>query len=248
MEVFFLPKTTHFLHSHGFVVNQEPFMSRPQFKITTNLFLCGILLLAYPLARLLPPSCAWENGSLEWFQAIILASGFFIAFHYRRQAPSHRLAQYWYAQLPVWLTLFGRETSWGAAFLPFKSFNMQHGPTLVSRKDLWYGPAVYPILVFLFILAVYPVIKYRLYQLPGQLLKERRFPALPLLIALGAIIFANCFEKHLFLSAVNRDQLWEEYLEMVFYFGLIITDMQFYGQLVTTLSVNGATGHAKKSG
>ncbi|MGD9154600.1 MAG: hypothetical protein PVG90_03760 [Bacillota bacterium] len=229
-----MPKPIHFLHHHGFAAKRKPFVSRPRLEKITNLSLIGLLFLAYPLTRLLPLSFAWENGPLEWLQVIIIASTFFIVFHYHRHAPSHRLALFWYVQLPVWLNLLGRETGWGAAFLPLKSFDMQHGPTLLSRRDLWYGQAVYPILIILFLLVVYPVIKYRLYQLPGQLIRERRFPALPLLIALGAIILSNFFEKHLFVVAGNRGQLWEEYLEIVFYLGLIATDLQFYAKLIKT--------------
>jgi hypothetical protein len=200
-------------------------------KKLSNLFLMIALLLAYPTTQLLPRFWGWEDGPLEWTQALILFIGFLIAFWYSHKDTCHRLAQFWYAQLPLWPILLGRETSWGAAFLPFKSFDMYKGPNLVSRSELWYGPLVYPVLGVLLLLIVYLIIKYRLYRLPLQLCCEHRFPVLPFLLAISAIIIASCVERHLLPIPGNRGQLLEEYLETVFYLGLIVTDLEIYLRL-----------------
>jgi hypothetical protein len=230
-----LSKIAHLPH-HSLQSNltTETTLTYPRLKRIANYFLIGSMLLAYPLTQLLPRSCGWEDGPLEWTQALILLIGFLIAFRYSHKETCRRLAQFWYAQLPIWPILFGRETSWGAAFLPFKSFEIHNGPALVSRRELWYGPLVYPALGVLFLLTVYLIIKYRLYRLPLQLCRERRFPGLPFLLAISAIIIASCAEKHLLHIPNSRGQLMEEYLETVFYLGLIVTDLEIYRRLKKT--------------
>jgi hypothetical protein len=196
--------------------------------IFINVILLLSFLSAYPLAIVLPDFWAWEDGPLEWLQAGILFANVIIAFRYS-QKTSHKIwTQYWLAQIPFWLILFSRETSWGAAFLPIKSFDIQHGPGLIPLRELWYRPIVYPTLAILFLTTVLLISKYKLYKIPLQLLKEKRFPLFPLTIAIFAASAATCFEKDLWLLPGVLNQILEEYLETVCYIGISVTNFKIY--------------------
>lgn len=201
----------------------------PKFEFFTGILFCILLVLAYPIARILPPTWAWENGVLEWIQVFILSCALVIAFWYDKKAPTRYLARFWFYQLPIWLIMLGRETSWGAAFFPYRAIN-DHGPVLVSVKSLWYGPAVYPLLGLLFIFTIFQIIRHRLYRIPLSLLRARRFPLLTLSLSFLGIILASCFEQEMISLPNVLNQSLEEYLEAIFYLGLIVTDIGIHLQ------------------
>lgn len=189
------------------------------------LILISCLILAYPAARVLPAFWSWENGPFEWTQVCLLLAGGCAAWWWSRHTSSRPLAQFWSYQTPVWLVLLGRETSWGAAFFPYQSVG-PHGPVLVSSKSLWYGPVIDPLLGLILIFIIYQVVKYRLYRIPLQLFKAKRFPVLAFGIAFFAIIMANCAEKDMFTLPNDGNLLLEEYFETLFYLGLLATTGQ----------------------
>ena len=185
---------------------------------------CLLLVLAYPVSRIVPHSWAWENGVFEWAQAFILFLVLVTAFGYSKKATTRYLARFWFYQTPIWLILLGRETSWGAAFFPYRAFN-SHGPVLVSYKSLWYSPAVYPALGILLVFTIYKIVKHRLYRIPWELLRQKRFPVLTLSLTILTIILANCFEQGFFGLPNDLNLVLEEYLETLFYLGLAATDI-----------------------
>jgi hypothetical protein len=199
---------------------QQPFSSiiktyaNTQFNLKTfsNIILIIGLLLAYLASLLLPYSMGWEDGILEWTQAAIILIGCFTVIYYHYKVSERQMGRFWYAQVPVWLIMFGREISWGAAFLPYEDFNVITGPTLIHLKELSYAPIVYPLLAVLFILTVYWAVRCQLFKIIGQLWREHNFPKLTLLITISAIIIASCAEKHLFATLGNRSQILDKYI------------------------------------
>jgi hypothetical protein len=228
-----LRKTNHFHNQAPYIsplgINSYP-VRRGKSQSYSNLLLIVLLLAAYPLARLLPPSWGWENGPLEWFQASILSLNVIIALWNRHRTSDQLWRQFWLALIPFWSILFCRETSWFAAFLPYQSFDALNGPTLMPLRSLWYRPIVYPSIGILFLTTIFLVIKHKLLLIPARLVREKKFPALPLALAVVAICAATCFEKHFFPLPDNLGQLMEEYFETIFYLGLSATVLEVYAR------------------
>lgn len=200
--------------------------SSPKYHYFFRICFCLFLVLAYPVSRIVPHSWAWENGVFEWAQVFVLFFALATAFRYSKKAPNRYLTRFWFYQIPIWLVLLGRETNWGTAFFPYRAFDPSHGPVLVSYKSLWYGSAVYPVLGILLIFTIYKIVKHRLYRLPWELLRQKRFPVLTLVLTILSMILANCFEQSIFFSLPNDlNFVLEEYLETLFYLGLVATDI-----------------------
>ncbi len=118
--------------------------------------------------------------------------------------------------LPLWLLMIGRELSWGRVFYP-NGFDPIEGPMFLSLAQLPYGAFVNPLLAIIMLVWLFVVIKYGLYKIPYQLLKEQRFPASELVIAVLALVIAGIGEKQLHLPVM------EEFDECIAYLGLILT-------------------------
>jgi len=177
------------------------------------------LLVSYFISPYLPISWGWENSLLEWLQVAILSAG--LVFNYKWwhdiKATSNSSASLFLASaLPLWLLMIGRELSWGRVFYP-NSFDAINGPSFISSAELPYGAIVNPLLTVIILIWLFAVIKYGLYKIPYQLLKERRFPTSELVIAILAFVIAGIGEKKLHLPVM------EEFDECIAYLGLILT-------------------------
>lgn len=191
------------------------------------LFLAALLLLlAYPLAHVLPEWWSYENQPIENGQVFLLALGMATAlFYFRTEASAGRWLGL--ASAPIWLVLIGRELSWGAVFFDPTAMT-DHGPLFASRA-LWYKPAVAPVVAALIVFCIAVVVLKRLAPLAVNLAKRRRLPFSALVLVTVGMISSAAAEGHLgFAVATDLGvaQLVEEIAELAAYFALLAS--QFY--------------------
>lgn len=182
------------------------------------ILLTGVLL-SYFISPYLPISWGWENSFLEWLQVVILAVGLVLNCKWWHNAKSnghHKSACFLFWASPLWLLMIGRELSWGRVFYP-NGFDAVNGPSFVSLTQLPYGAIVNPMLAVVIVIWLFAVIRYGLYKVPYQLLKEKCFPVSELAISILALAVAGFGEKMLHLPVM------EEFDECIAYLGLILT-------------------------
>lgn len=181
------------------------------------ILLTGVLL-SYFISPYLPISWGWENGPLEWLQVVILAIGLVLNYKWWYDAKAnddHGSARFLLLATPLWLLMVGRELSWGRVFYP-TGFDAVTGPSFVSLAQLPYGAIVNPLLAVIIVVWLFAVIKYGMYKIPYQLLKEKHFPVSELIISILALVAAGLGEKTLHLPVM------EEFDECLAYVGLIL--------------------------
>lgn len=182
------------------------------------ILLTGVFL-SYFISPYLPLSWGWENSFLEWLQVFILAIGLALNCIWWKDAKSnddHPSARFLFWAAPLWILMIGRELSWGRVFYP-NGFSSVSGPSFITMAELPYGVLVNPLLAVIIVIWLFAVIKYGLYKIPFQLIKERSFPVSELTIAIFALIVAGLGEKKLHLPVM------EEFDECLAYLGLILT-------------------------
>ena len=180
--------------------------------------LLGVFL-SYFINPYLPVAWGWENSLLEWLQVAILALGLVLNYTWWQEAKvtnNFSNTRFLAGAMPLWLLMIGRELSWGRVFY-LSGFDTVSGPSFLKLAQLPYGFLVNPLLAIIIVVWLYVVIKYALYKIPYELLKERRFPVAELVIAVLAGIFAEIGEKKLHLQSM------EEINECLAYLGLILT-------------------------
>lgn len=160
----------------------------------------------------LPPEWGWENSVIEWSQVIILSLGLILS--WRRSSSSFALFS-----TPLWLILIGRELSWGRVFFPI-GIN-QSGPHFPALKELWYGPAVYPIVTAILLFWLFAVLRYKLYMIPIRMIKQSVFPWANLSLVFLSVVTAYIAEKHMHRPA------GEELCELVAYIWLVAISLEF---------------------
>lgn len=186
------------------------------------LWLLLAVLASYPLAGVLPPSWAVENGVVENLQVAVLAVGCLAAVHLARRSSQPADARLAAILVPVWITLIGRELSWGAVFLPPSA--VVDGVALYSSRFLWYKPAVAPAIMLAALVVLAIAWRQRLFGHAGRILAGQ--PALAPLLLIGAAAggVAAWSEGHLGSSATfphARAMAWEELLELIAYGALV---------------------------
>ena len=182
------------------------------------LLLFGVFL-SYFISPYLPVAWGWENGLLEWLQVAILVLGLVLNYIWWQEAKSANNfsnSRFLAGAIPLWLLMIGRELSWGRVFY-LNGFDAVNGPSFLKLDQLPYGFLVNPLLAIIIVVWLYVVIKYALYKIPYELLKERRFPVAELVITVLAFAFADLGEKKLHLQSM------EEFNECLAYLGLILT-------------------------
>ena len=173
--------------------------------------------LSYFIIPYLPVAWGWENGLLERLQIAILTLGLILNYRWWQEAKlDNNLSdtRFFAWITPLWLLMIGRELSWGRVFYP-KAFDPVNGPSFLNLTQVPYGSLVNPLLTVIIIVWLYAVIKYALYKIPYQLLKNRRFPVTELIITIAAFAVADIGEHKLNL------QTMEELNECFAYLGLI---------------------------
>lgn len=180
-------------------------------------FLLLCIFLSYFINPYVPVEWGWENSVLEWLQVVILAVGMVLNYRWVREVSYHNPAgkRFLAWTMPLWLLIIGRELSWGRVFYP-SGFNAVKGPSFLPLAQLPYGQLVYPLLAIMLIVWLYIGIKYVLYKIPCELVKERQFPIAEMIITVIALIVAEVAEHKLRLQAM------EEMNECFVYLGLIL--------------------------
>lgn len=182
------------------------------------LLLLGVLL-SYFISLYLPVEWGWENSLLEWLQVAILVLGLVLNYAWWQEAKlANKLSNVRFLAwaTPLWLLMIARELSWGRVFYA-SGFDAVNGPSFVRLAQLPYGSLVNPLIAVIIIVWLYAVIKYALYKIPYQLIKERLFPITELVITVLAFVAADIGEHKLHL------QTMEEFNECLAYLGLILT-------------------------
>jgi hypothetical protein len=181
-------------------------------------FLLLGIFLSYFISDYLPVEWGWENSLLEWLQIAILAIGLSLNYTWWQEAKSNNSlyrARFLAWATPLWLLIIGRELSWGRVFYP-SGFDAVNGPSFFTLTQLPYGWLVHPLLAVIIVVWLYIAIKYALYKIPYELIKERQFPVIELIITVLAFIVADLGEHKLHL------QNMEEFDECLAYLGLIL--------------------------
>jgi len=184
------------------------------------LFLC--LFLCYPLSLAVPISWGWENGVVENTQVVVLLCGLFFAVRGWLRGLTNQSAMLALCAIPIWMLLAGREMSWGAVFLPPLGFGPD-GP-IYSSKILPYRPLV-PFIGGLLALGSLAIgWRHGLHRHLKNIVANRRFPWMCVVIVLGAALGSTIGEGHLPSFArelVHRSEVLEEMAECVGYLAMV---------------------------
>lgn len=177
---------------------------------------CIALLLAIPLAWLLPATWGQENGPVENTQvAVILLTGIMAYRAYRIGVGSEASRRLFLWSIPIVLIVAFRELSWGRVFFP-----NGHGWYLPLHA-IWYGKFVYPAVG---ILVAFVAIGVYLQRLDKEILrwfKYGKFPVIDLLMILGGFFAADFVEHHTYGYFASYQDLFEELFELVMYCGVL---------------------------
>lgn len=186
----------------------------------SKIFGIGILILAYPLASVLPVSTSFENGLIENFQVLILfLDG--IYFIVLSQKKYQQIFCLWSAVLSLFMMC--RELSWGRVF--FQTGANDFGPFFVTMKNyLWRTEA------YVFMTTIVAVLLIMLRRLPVK--KIFRLPPPPNVIffMVLAIIFSFIGDKGIFIDKLNG-QILEELSELGFYSLMPALFLHYYRRL-----------------
>ncbi len=181
--------------------------------------LLAVIVFSYYADSYLPLTWGWENGPLEWSQVVILTAGALLTGCWWQEAISSRRfhhARLFAWAMPLWLLMIGRELSWGRVFYQ-AGLDPIEGPYFISVAQLPYGKVVYPILAIIILTWLFAVVKYRLYAIPYDLFRQRRFPANEFILTIFSFIIAYIAEKHL------HNGIMEEIVECAAYLSLLLT-------------------------
>lgn len=180
----------------------------------TTIF-CMALLLAIPLAWVLPASWGQENGPVENTQVVMILLTGVIAYQvYRWGVGSEATKRLYLWSIPIIFIVAFRELSWGRVF-----YLNGHGGYL-SLHALWYGKYVYPsigIIIFLVLIGVY---LQRLDKEIWQWLKYGKFPIIDIVMVIGGFLAADFVEHHTHGYFASYQDLFEELFELVMYSGM----------------------------
>lgn len=181
-----------------------------------------VLLLSYQLSSLLPPEWAWEDGIIENAQVAVLLVGClwagFVALR-RRGMPVATLAL---SAAPVWAILAGRELSWGAVF--FAPIGFDQAQPLYSSHELWYKPAVAPVILLMLAWSLSNAWRHRVDRLLRMIGAGCHRATFQIVLAVVAAVLSTGAEGHFALGLqldAPRAEVWEELLELYAYSALV---------------------------
>lgn len=185
-----------------------------------NYFSIILLLLVFPLAKILPPEAGWENGIIENAQVVLLGLSFL---------SSLELGYYYFGKKAyvfgfLFLLMMARELSWGRVFFPTGRVT-EMGPEFISMSSIpGYNVINFCIGVYILAIAVflYKTVDWKkFFKIP--------VPAAPVIIAAvalgGQLLSEKCFFDFLTHS---RCQIAEELFEAIIYFEFLGTIQYYY--------------------
>lgn len=208
-----------------------------------NLYMYGafslVQLLMFVTAPMLPVSFGWENGPIENAQVILLIGGAVLALRYRDAAPTKNQKIFWLIIAPLWFVMAVRELSWGAVFYTPLSFDIELGPQFSSSQQLWYKPAVAPVLASLALALVCAFFYSKQYRTVIKLFKQSNLPITELIIFAVLMISAAAAEGHMGLHLgmdKGNSQIYEEAVELLAYGALLFAQFRVMKGLAHTSS------------
>lgn len=187
------------------------------FKIyKSTIITLALVPIALALFFFLSPPVAYENGPLENLQVIQLVVGAFVSYSAASKAADKDTKNIWYCGAIVFLVFAGRELNWGRVFYPTGDHNK-----FISMKDLWYGPVVYPILIFIILAVLYTLWRSNLFSY----IKKTKIPFWNLCLFVVLYFAANYAEHRpmLFFGQHFDGEILEELFECLCYW--LLTDI-----------------------
>ncbi len=171
---------------------------RPSYQ--KALLLIAALALSYAIAPWLPSWAGWENVLIENAQTAMLLAGGVIAVMHGRRARGVQARGFWFIAAALWWVMCVRELSWGAVFLAPYQVMADTGPRFSSTLQLWYKPAIAPVLGLLGLVCAWRFVTSRQHDLVSRLWQQRAFPLSELLVFIAAMTASAAAEHHLGLS------------------------------------------------
>nr|WP_092074249.1 hypothetical protein [Dendrosporobacter quercicolus]NSL49150.1 hypothetical protein [Dendrosporobacter quercicolus DSM 1736]SDM85529.1 hypothetical protein SAMN04488502_10825 [Dendrosporobacter quercicolus] len=174
-----------------------------------------LLLLLIPVAFLLPAGWGRENQPVENIQVLVLlAIGVVMYRAYRSGAGSMATKKLILWAIPLLGIVLLRELSWGRVFYPDGS-----GGFLPLEK-VYFGHYVYPAIGAIAIAVVAGIFRQKLHQEFVRWFKYGKFPLVDILLIVGCF-FAADFIEHSKIFRGQRQELFEELLELVMYIAVM---------------------------
>lgn len=186
----------------------------------------GVMVLAYPLCQWLGPEWGWENGRLEWLQVFVLCGLTVFAVIQAIRSQKKPVRNFWIMMIPVMVFMVLRELTWGAVLFPPVEVGV-NGPQFLSRKDLPYGAFVHPAVGIGMIGWWLVAFQSKFVVFCLELLKSKRIPWLEIGLALAAILLASAVERNVLHVPAHLHMVMEEYLETLFYAGIVLVFLRF---------------------
>ncbi len=158
-----------------------------------------VLGLGYAALPFAPISAGWENGLLENAQVVLLAAAGVLALRHGLRSGSQGRQQqksFWTAVAPLWFIMAARELSWGAAFLTPIAFDAITGPKFSSTQQIWYRPAVVPLIGVLLLWCLWRFGRARSLQICQTLRKARALPLIELTVFAACMLASAAAERN----------------------------------------------------
>jgi len=197
------------------------------FSLISRFILVAGLVTCYVLAHVLPIRTGWENGLIENTQVALLLLGVLMAVCSAARAQNKRLRWFWIMLVPIWFLLVARELSWGTAILmPPLYVHPETGPIYSSTLQLWYRPAVAPVMVLLLLGMVVIFFVTRQYRTVVQLFQQHLIPWFEIALAVIAALLCASAEGHglsIFQALSHpQQQVLEELFEFWMYASVFV--------------------------
>ena len=168
------------------------------------------LLLSVPLAKILPPSIAFENGPIENFQVVLLMCASVWSLRLMLDSYAHGAKAFHVFCALGFVLLTMRELSWGRVF--YQTDFDTSGPVFVSMADYAWRFEAHIFIAVVVLMMLFLLIKH----VPLRRLRRARAP-----IALFAIIFVGVIMQycgeHGYLLGKPQGQVLEELCETIIY-------------------------------
>lgn len=196
------------------------------------------LAISYVVAPLLPVTIGWENGPIENTQAVLLFLGGAWALKLRAASMTARTRSFWSLISPVWFIMAARELSWGAVLRQPIGFSQLTGPVFSSTRQLWYKPAILPIVLAILACCVWTFIRTKQSETVGTLWDDHDLPLLEIGFFIVTMFASAIAEGHM---GMNLDHLgeggaqtFEELVELCGYGALLLAQWRVAKSLTSS--------------
>jgi hypothetical protein len=178
------------------------------------------LVLLIPLAKILPPQIAWENGILENLQVVILAIGVLMSFRFYKNSFSEKVKAQWLSIAAFFAILIGRELSWGRVFFQTKMTDL--GPEFIAMNKVLHHMLMQAIILVLIIGVIFCLIR----NIPWGEVIQVPLPVMYIVLLMCNIILALLGDRGLIINDLQGEVV-EELSELMVYF-LIVKIVYYY--------------------